>query len=1711
MKTHIDCRKNEQEKKKTEKRKNLFPHFSSVNNSNVNIKDIKTLYSIFSYSDKTASENDEGTVNVNRELDTLVGNTIQYSVEKEKDDWKFFKKEKLHSDKKTKLNKKNSSNLLYAYDTNLVVNTNDDGMYRNGRKGTIMEMEANFHFHNDNYLHHTGDDNTIGDYKTCNSDKQRNLSPGGMNYHCKGENIQDGEEKFKQILHINNFNDYKEFIYTNRRSTKGKDINNSFPSLANGEKENSESYKLHKKAVNAKCAVNNFIIFSEEEMVNKEQTPTSEDVHTQFDILNMQLSDNDRGKEENLHTPVDANMQKTLSHSVCYNVRDEKDLLKENDPFFNLMFNSSKKREIEKDKQKGELFGKEIDKNYAHEKENGMWKNQVEMFKNEKDTLFDFHTYDNAEQINGASLHTDIFWKDFANAEGEDVDRELGHLCPKENENSCVEKYQESTITNGKDEKEKKESCSYASDEILRGDTRTSTGEEVKRSRHLHLPTDEDIWSGCFFSDEIPNDDLRADQSKVPSDSSKSEKHPKENIPIGDAKNEEMYVTKCGNRTSDVIFNFMSNDNLSVGHTTANSASGKALIGDCNLEHCSIRRCKNNREELIYDNSLFEKSHFNNGEDYFMESIFPTGVVGNTERCDNANMEKVSRENISPFDEKLPTNGKNLKNQADGFFFSDIREVCTGSIYIEDVYKREIEKQENTLIDLNDNFSPSEGVLLQEDTSLCRTGTYQQLLFECDKDNEGMRKKPGESLQVDVRDEVLKGTRQKGAHPFEEIIVSSSEERYSVFPDCKKGQLSVDPLAPATPVASVEAIPMNVKGGYYTVAEERPNVGDICDACFPKRGSDPEMSTNSEGNSFLEIIEEIENISKDIIGSNLNDDSYYENEKEIPNKDITIGMEQRWGIGMYNDIMIGSPSHMSGNADEKKGIEEDSQKRFIIHGENVNYMDSYFDPLNESTGGMISTPFPVEEEKSRDPDEAGEEDKVGKVDQVEEEDKVGKVDQVEEEDKVGKIDQVLDHGLGAKEPPPLNETPRCVQPTCVTRLRGTSRKKAHLECRRGDIDLDLLRSKQIEERKGKKNINMENQRSILSESNLKCYEDIYNVLRKKNYFEIFSILRQNKNMSGVSMDISPLHFYIKTVKRLKNDGVTGVCGTDGVGETNEIHDYSDYIHKHIKYILHMYITDFFFFNIYIYNINKWISKKNNIINNISNKYNFVNDFYKKYEQLIKKNIFNKNISYNFYFLIFTNMIINLWYKLSYYMKNKNFIKLMNRLIKLINKKKIIYLLNEIYKYLYDIYIYLYFLYNNINISYTINEKKKKKIIKMIKKSKSFNLVRKYILKINNSCFYLILFFLPLSVPPFRSKTTIFDHLLHYFFKNVNKVIFKYVKEAPNGGEANGGGANGGETYGGEENQRGCPRWWSRPRVHSAEDDVRDKKVKDVIDNVVKRCKKNICLLKVKNMEQLFLPCFETNASEKKRMNNLRNVVRDIRINEEIELIEKQLEVYIKKNVYFYDTFFNIIIPIVNRITDIFENLETLFTLYINYKIRKNKKLFYFYNPWIYSYDSFLSFTHLEIMKLSDDSQTVLDGNQMEEENGKSKKVKVANAEKIVGMSLQGSNTTLPSYYPQNSTTYVQFITHFKKLDERFLEYDIFNDIKKSYDIQSVNQILSFLKCKNNLTIRQKKQINVNYTKLKNYYSHILKLSYDENYVKINTRALKCLFCNLYFN
>ncbi|SBS80924.1 conserved Plasmodium protein, unknown function, partial [Plasmodium ovale curtisi] len=380
-----------------------------------------------------------------------------------------------------------------------------------------------------------------------------------------------------------------------------------------------------------------------------------------------------------------------------------------------------------------------------------------------------------------------------------------------------------------------------------------------------------------------------------------------------------------------------------------------------------------------------------------------------------------------------------------------------------------------------------------------------------------------------------------------------------------------------------------------------------------------------------------------------------------------------------------------------------------------------------------------------------------------------------------------------------------------------------------------------------------------------------------------------------------------------------------------------------------------------------------------------------------------------------------------------------------------------------------------------------------------------------------------------SKTFIFDHLLNYFFKNVNKIIFKYVKEAPNlgapnlgasngaasngtasngtasnRGESNGGESNGGESNRETANQQGYPRWWSCPHFHSAEN-VRDKKVKDVIDNVVKKCKQNICLLKVKNMEQLFFPSFETNSSEKKRMNNLRNVVRHIRINEKIELIEKQLQVYIKKNVYFYNTFFNIIIPIVNRTTNIFENLETLFTLYINYKIKKNKKLFYFYNPWIYSYDSFLSFTHLEIMKLSDDSQTVLDCNQMEEENGKSKKVKVAKAEKIVGMSLQGSNTTLHSYYPQNSTTYVQFITHFKKLDKRFLEYDIFNDIKKSYDIQSVNQILSFLKCKSNLTIRQKKQININYNKLKNYYSHILNLCYDESYVKINTRALKCLF------
>lgn len=141
------------------------------------------------------------------------------------------------------------------------------------------------------------------------------------------------------------------------------------------------------------------------------------------------------------------------------------------------------------------------------------------------------------------------------------------------------------------------------------------------------------------------------------------------------------------------------------------------------------------------------------------------------------------------------------------------------------------------------------------------------------------------------------------------------------------------------------------------------------------------------------------------------------------------------------------------------------------------------------------------------------------------------------------------------------------------------------------------------------------------------------------------------------MNIKDFQIFLRKEKNIMKSGF------------NEMYDYNDYIHFFIEDIFHMNIKDFFFFNIYIDNMNKCITKKNILINNISNSHNFINDFYQKHEKILTLDIFYKNISYSLYFLIFINLLTQLWEKLSFDIKKMNANKLLKSLIKYVNKKK----------------------------------------------------------------------------------------------------------------------------------------------------------------------------------------------------------------------------------------------------------------------------------------------------------------------------------------------------------------------------------------------------------------------------------------------------------
>ncbi|SBT70400.1 conserved Plasmodium protein, unknown function [Plasmodium malariae] len=920
-----------------------------------------------------------------------------------------------------------------------------------------------------------------------------------------------------------------------------------------------------------------------------------------------------------------------------------------------------------------------------------------------------------------------------------------------------------------------------------------------------------------------------------------------------------------------------------------------------------------------------------------------------------------------------------------------------------------------------------------------------------------------------------------------------------------------------------------------------------------------ELGTDCESNAFLEIIEEIENISKDIIGNNMNDEIFLENEtgnfsscisidaeKDNCNEERVLRDELR-GTLYVNRCMSNSSSY------QFKKTENASSNEIHLSDKRYDDIHLYFDHLNKLNRRSIT----------------------------------GEADHSLDKDKKPNVEI---HTVNKKQGSTTSKWEKIDKKTHVD---GMIKMNNQVDYKNRSVNFDsffLNQKKKTEE--GRLHIKS----NILpNEQELKFYESIYNILMNKEYIESFRVIEENADSNCRDIDIFNFQIYLKRVKNIMKRGFI------------DMYDYTDYTHILIDDIFYMNIKEFFLFNIYIVNINKCINRKNVLINNISNTHNFINDFYNKYEKVLTQDEFYKNISYSLYFLVFINLLVEMSYKLLCCVKKVNPNELLKRVISYIQEEKMMHVLIETYSYLYHIY--------EVLTKRTLDEKRKKKVIKIIRKSKSFKLVSKYIFKINNSCFHLLLFFLPLSVPPFKNKTNISEYLLNYFLKNINKIIFKYIKDE-NGSKAfhverthaqdgivhlkksyprrenntkeevvydgkrltsEDGGTPTRVNYNNDSylkekgkgtkdyeinkcilkrqaknelnktDKRYTNKWEKfeqQPLLCKNIGNLLNKNIKGIIDNIVKNNKKNICLLKIKKLEQLFLYCFQQNNNEKPT-NNLISVLTDIHINEKIEHIENILELYIKKNIYFYHTFFKRIIPIVNSITNIFEDLETLFSLYINYKIKKRKKLFYFYDPWLSNYDTFLSFTQLDAMKVADDHVHATLFPHQKEKCGKKKKKKkkgysgkmqleVAhegvesgqteneNVERKEGKKEEEKEKDVDAdkdddehvneMLCQSTCEAEDFIGDFKTMDKNFVTNNIFHDIKNFYDIKNISHILSYVASeKNTHKSEYKYRSNLSENKLKEYYSYILKLCYDERYIKINTRALKCLFFNLYYS
>ncbi|KJP87028.1 hypothetical protein AK88_03310 [Plasmodium fragile] len=553
----------------------------------------------------------------------------------------------------------------------------------------------------------------------------------------------------------------------------------------------------------------------------------------------------------------------------------------------------------------------------------------------------------------------------------------------------------------------------------------------------------------------------------------------------------------------------------------------------------------------------------------------------------------------------------------------------------------------------------------------------------------------------------------------------------------------------------------------------------------------------------------------------------------------------------------------------------------------------------------------------------------------------------------------------------------------------------------------------------------------------------------------------------------------------------------------EMYDYNDYVYTYMQKIFQMDITRFFFTSNYLENVNRYIIKKNKCINDLTNAQNFVNDFIQKKENVITQKRFCNDVTYSMYFLIFTNLLVTLWHTTLCHLDEANWNQLVSFLMRRLRMKKTVYVLKRSHSFLSRIYRYL--------TKRALDEKKKKKIIILVKRSRSFKMVQKNVYKINTFCFYVLIFFLPLSVPPFVKDLNTRDYFLHSFLRSINKVVLRYAKEYTGGVSHHSGGSvnsevshRSGESHhsegsvssDGSINSDGSVN--SGGNVHATAPPSqchRSENMRDVLRKAVSSSQKNICRLKMQSLAQVFRCSFENaprgsrpeSGSNSKHSNNLVDAMRDIHISTRIEQIEKELTAYLRANTHFYHTFFSIIVPMLNALTILMENLEAIVALYVKHKIRKSRKLLFF-----------LGGTHPNDAEKKCGMGRVNNVNNVTSASSLSGGV----AGSLTGNLTDDSTGSLPS----------DFASYMAQQDGQ-LEQD---DLGALYHVKRVKEMLLLGRRKKGESRRKAHMDRANVdradrAKLNDYYSHILKLCQDERYKEINTRALRCLLYTLYFS